>query len=74
MPAEAHKFLDIIKDEQFDWETIIRASFNPNPAEEEILDKELKTSDEHDEHLDLIDLFIEESLRPELEVIAEKYG
>ena len=74
LPAEARKFLDVIKDEQFDWETIIRASFNPNPAEEEILDKEVKTSGEHDEQLDLIDLFIEESLRPELEVIAEQYG
>lgn len=74
LPAEASKFLDVIKDEQFDWETIIRASFNPNPSEEEILDKEVKTSGEHDEQLDLIDLFIEESLRPELEVIAEQYG
>jgi FdhE protein len=72
LPTEAHKFLDVIKDEQFDWETIIRASFNP--ADEEPLGKDLKLSDEHDEQLDLIDLFIEESLRPELEVIAEKYG
>lgn len=74
IPADAQKFLDVIKDEQFDWETIIRASFNPNPAEEEILDKEVKTSGEHEEQLDLIDLFIEESLRPELEVVAEQYG
>lgn len=72
MPTEAHKFLDIIKDQQFDWEKIIRASFNP--AEEDMLDKEMKTSGENDEQLDLIDLFIEESLRPELEVIAEQYG
>lgn len=74
MPAEAHKLLDIIKDEQFDWEKIVRASFNPNPAEDEILESKLKASGDHDEQLDLIDLFIEESLRPELEVIAEKYG
>lgn len=74
LPAEARKFLDVIKDEQFDWETIIRASFNSNPSDEEILDKEVKTSGEHDEQLDLIDLFIEESLRPELEVVAEQYG
>jgi len=74
LPAEAHKFLDVIKDEQFDWETIIRASFNPNAAEDEIPDKELKTAGENDDQLDLIDLFIEESLRPELEVIAEQYG
>ena len=74
LPAEARKFLDVIKDEQFDWETIIRASFNPNPSEEEIPEKEVKASGEHDEQLDLIDLFIEESLRPELEVVAEQYG
>ena len=73
MPADAHKFLDIIKDEKFDWEKIIRASFDPNPAEEEALEKEEKMSGENDEHLDLVDLFIEESLRPELEVIAERY-
>ena len=72
IPSEANKFLDVIKDEQFDWETIIRASFGQ--AEEEALVKDLKASDEHDDQLDLIDLFVEESLRPELEVIAEKYG
>jgi FdhE protein len=72
LPAEAHQFLDVIKDEQFDWETIIRASFNP--VEEETLVRDLKTSDAHDEQIDLIDLFIEESLRPELEVIAEQYA
>lgn len=74
IPADAKKFLDVIKDEQFDWETIIRASFNPGPEEEESLEKEVKTPGEHDDQLDLIDLFIEESLRPELETIAEQYG
>lgn len=74
IPADAKKFLDVIKDEQFDWETIIRASFNPGPEEEESLEKEVKTPGEHDDQLDLIDLFIEESLRPELEAIAEQYG
>ena len=74
IPADAQKFLDVIRDEQFDWETIIRASFNPGPEEEETLEKEVKTSGEHDDQLDLIDLFIEESLRPELEAVAEQYG
>lgn len=74
IPADAQKFLGVIKDEQFDWETIIRASFNPGPEEEETLEKEVKTSGEHDDQLDLIDLFIEESLRPELEAVAEQYG
>lgn len=74
IPAESQKFLDVIKDEHFDWEAIIRSSFHAGEAEEEIPDKELKTSGEQDDQLDLIDLFIEESLRPELEVIAEQYG
>jgi FdhE protein len=74
IPADAQKFLDVIKDEQFDWETIIRASFNPGPEEEESLEEEVKTPGEHDDQMDLIDLFIEESLRPELEAIAEQYG
>jgi FdhE protein len=74
MPAEAHRFLDVIKNEQFDWEVIIRESFNPAPEGEEIPEREARASGEHDEQIDLIDLFIEESLRPELEVVAEKYG
>jgi FdhE protein len=72
IPSDAQKFLDVIRNEQFDWETIIRASFNPSA--DDILDRELKPLEEHDDQFDLIDLFIEESLRPELEVIAEKYG
>ncbi|MDD3249225.1 MAG: formate dehydrogenase accessory protein FdhE [Smithella sp.] len=74
MPADAHRFLDVIKNERFDWEAIIRESFNPAPEDEDNRDREARASGEHDEQIDLIDLFIEESLRPELEVIAEKYG
>ncbi len=74
MPAEAHRFLDVIKNEHFDWEAIIRESFNPAPEDEEIPERGARASGEHDEQIDLIDLFIEESLRPELEVVAEKYG
>ncbi len=36
--------------------------------------QDLAAADENDDQFDLIDLFFEESLRPELEVIAEKYG
>lgn len=74
IPAASRKFLDLIKDKQFDWEKIIRASFSPESDGEDVLEKELKASGEHDEQFDLIDLFIEESLRPELEVVAEQYG
>jgi FdhE protein len=72
MPQEAHKVMSIIEDEKFDWETMIRSSFCQNP--EEPLEIDAKSSETEDQHLDLIDLFVEESLRPEMEFIAEKYG
>ncbi len=72
IPSEAQKFLDVIKNKNFNWENIIRASFSP--SEEETSTRELEAADENDDQFDLIDLFFEESLRPELEVIAEKYG
>ena len=74
MPAEAHRFLDVIKNKQFDWEAIILESFNPAPESEDLPERESRAAGEHEEQIDLIDLFIEESLRPELEVVAEKYG
>lgn len=72
LPQEAHKVMNIIQDEKFDWETMIRSSFSPNP--EEPVEIDTKSSETEDQHLDLIDLFVEESLRPEMEYIAEKYG
>ena len=74
MPQEAHKFFDIVNDELFDWEKITLATFNPVPAEDEIIRADLRKSEGDEEQIDLIDLFIEESLRPELEAISEKYG
>lgn len=71
MPEEGRKVLDFIKDDQFDWETMVRASFN---TAEDITEAQLKAETQDAEHLDLIDLFLEESLRPELETIAEQYG
>ncbi len=72
IPSEAQKFLDVIKNKNFNWENIIRESFSP--SEEETSTRDLAAADENDDQFDLIDLFFEESLRPELEVIAEKYG
>jgi FdhE protein len=72
MPENAKDILAIIKDHQFDWEKMIRASFDQ--AEEEPIVENKNNSDESEETLDLIDLFVEESLRPELEYIADKYG
>ncbi|MEN6622304.1 MAG: formate dehydrogenase accessory protein FdhE [Smithella sp.] len=72
MPDEAKSVVAIIKSEQFDWEKMIKASFNR--VEDETLAESIKNIEDAEENLDLIDLFVEESLRPELEFIAEKYG
>lgn len=72
MPENAKNIIEIIKDSQFDWEKMIRASFEHTEAEP--IPEKKKSYDESDENLDLIDLFVEESLRPELEYIADKYG
>lgn len=72
LPGQAHKVTDVIRNPDFNWEAMVRASFSPDA--EEPLDIETKPGDTDDEHLDLIDLFLEESLRPELEYIAEQYG
>lgn len=72
MPEVAQNIISIIKSPQFDWEKMIRASFDRKA--EEFDAKELLAGREAEENIDLIDLFTEESLRPELEIIAEKYG
>jgi len=76
MPEVAQSIVNLIKNEEFDWEKMIRASFDRR--EEEVQDNAqtevLSPSNEDQENFDLIDLFTEESLRPELENVAEKYG
>ena len=72
IPEESKNILKIINDKQFDWEQMVRASFDP--TEEEPIVENLKPDSEAEDQLDLIDLFLEESLRPELESVAEKYG
>lgn len=72
MPEVAQNIIDIIKSQQFDWEKMIRASFDHKTEETDA--QELLAGREAEENIDLIDLFTEESLRPELEIIAEKYG
>jgi FdhE protein len=72
MPNDAKNIIGIIKDKQFDWGKMILASFDQ--TEEEPVIENKKNHDETEEDLDLIDLFVEESLRPELEYIADKYS
>ena len=72
MPEESKNIIKIINDKQFDWEKMVRASFDH--TQEEPIVENLKPGSEAEDQLDLIDLFLEESLRPELECVAEKYG
>jgi len=72
MPEVAQNIIDTIKSQQFDWEKMIRASFDRKTEETDA--QGLLAGREAEENIDLIDLFTEESLRPELEIIAEKYG
>ncbi|GAB6267586.1 MAG: formate dehydrogenase accessory protein FdhE [Smithella sp.] len=72
MPEVAQNIIDIIKSQQFDWEKMVRASFDRKV--EETNPQGFPAAREAEESIDLIDLFAEESLRPELEIIAEKYG
>ena len=71
MPEVSQRMNDIISNKDFDWEKIIRASFDRHEMEEEA--KSTDQEHEDDDKIDLIDLFMEESLRPELEIIARKY-
>jgi len=72
MPEVAQNIMDIIKSSPFDWEKNIRASFDHKADE---IDIQISADDrEEEDNIDLIDLFMEESLRPELEIIAKKYG
>ena len=71
MPEEAQNIISIIKNKQYDWEKMIRASFDRTVEETD--NQGLLAGREAEENIDLIDLFTEESLRPELETIAEKY-
>lgn len=72
MPEESKNIIKIINDKQFDWEKMVRASFDYK--QEEPVVESLKPGSGAEDQLDLIDLFLEESLRPELECVAEKYG
>ncbi len=72
MPEVAQNIIDIIKSQQFDWEKMVRTSFERKV--EETNPQGFPAAREAEESIDLIDLFAEESLRPELEIIAEKYG
>ncbi len=71
MPEVAQNIQDIVINPQFDWEKSILASFDRKYIETNA--KESQADNDTEDQIDLIDLFMEESLRPELESVARKY-
>ncbi|HQN70276.1 MAG TPA: formate dehydrogenase accessory protein FdhE [Smithella sp.] len=72
IPELEQSISDIVDDPDFDWEKSVRASFDCKVEEADARTAEADREEEN--NIDLIDLFLEESLRPELEIIAKKYG
>lgn len=67
MPGETKEFVRQIKTGELDFADVIRNSFDPT-CEEEL------APDVDEDTFDLIELFVEESLRPALEYFAGQYG
>lgn len=65
-PGESTDIIQRIQDGSFDFEKMIFDAFNA--ANDDIPD------DLDEDVIDLVDLFLEESMRPALEKVAEKYG
>lgn len=67
MPGDTKEFVRQLEGGELDFAEVIRHSFEPMPEEE-------FAGDVDDGSFDLIELFVEESLRPALENFAEQYG
>ncbi|MBN1545271.1 MAG: formate dehydrogenase accessory protein FdhE [Syntrophaceae bacterium] len=83
MPGETDELVQNLKDGTVLFEDMIRDVVSGADTEEDQDDadqeveaaaEEALDEAEREETLDLIELFLEESLRPDLEIIAEKYG
>jgi FdhE protein len=67
-PGETKEVIQMIQDGTFNFDKMISDSFNSLQEDEEV------SEDIDDDVIDLVDLFLEESLRPALEKVVEKYG
>ena len=67
-PGETGEMARKILEGEIRFSDLIRESFNPPPSEEEAEENGEEAS------FDLVELFIEESLRPALEKVAARYG
>jgi FdhE protein len=70
VPGETDDIIEKIKNDSVDFDKMIRESFY---SVNEGASDDLEESDD-DDVFDLVDLFLEESLRPAMEKVVEKYG
>jgi FdhE protein len=63
-PEETKEIVDGLKNRSLNFKAMVRESFHPSHEEEA----------EEDDTFDLISFFVEESLRPALEILTDKYG
>ena len=70
-PGETGEMARRIREKEISFNDLIYESFNPLPPEEEM---EAEAEKEEEDSFDLIELFIEESLRPALEKVVRAYG
>ncbi|MCE5283935.1 MAG: formate dehydrogenase accessory protein FdhE [Deltaproteobacteria bacterium] len=71
-PGETGEMARKIREGEIRFNDLIYESFNPLPLEETGTAQE--ALEEGEQSLDLVELFIEESLRPSLEKVVERYG
>ena len=71
-PGETDEMARKIRDGEIRFSDLIYESFNPPPEEEVVV--EAAEADEEESSFDLVELFIEESLRPALERVVDLYG
>ena len=69
VPGETKEIVQKIQDGSFDFEKMICDSFSSLHDDDDDIPDDLD-----EDVIDLVDLFLEESLRPALEKVAEKYG
>lgn len=67
-PGETEDIVRDLKDGSLEFDQMILDSFNP------VDEDEVEGEEEMEESFDLVAFFVEESLRPSLELLAEKYG
>jgi FdhE protein len=69
-PGETKEMTRKIRENEIDFSDLIYESFNPLPLDEEAA----ANAEGEEDSFDLVELFIEESIRPALEKVVERYG